>query len=74
MILEDIMKKKQMNKNEKIEFFIGLLLVCIILLTLYFFLNYVKWHEDYFYTILLKKDDLNYSFVSKSLITVRISL
>lgn len=41
------MKKKQMNKNEKFEFFIGLLLVCIILLTLYFFLNYFYHSKKY---------------------------
>jgi len=41
------MKIKQMNKNEKIEFCIGLLLVCIILLTIYFLVSYFYHNKKY---------------------------
>lgn len=41
------MEKKQMSKIEKIEFCIGLLLVCIILLTIYFFANYFYHNKKY---------------------------
>ena len=41
------MKKKQINRNEKLELCIGILLVCVILLIVFFFLNYFYHCKQY---------------------------